>query len=58
LEAGGIDTVVVGVKEPRTFIGENVCERVLGEKGTVYLHVTGLEKEILEVAERGHEKEG
>ncbi|KAF8534557.1 cytidine deaminase-like protein, partial [Trichophaea hybrida] len=54
LETGGIDTVVVGVKEPTTFIKENVCERVLREKGIVYLHVSGLEREILEVAERGH----
>lgn len=54
LEVGGITTVVVGVKEPETFIKENVAEKVLRESGVAYVHVPGLEKEILEVAERGH----
>jgi tRNA pseudouridine synthase 8/2,5-diamino-6-(5-phospho-D-ribitylamino)-pyrimidin-4(3H)-one deaminase len=56
LEAGGIGTVYVGVKEPATFVKENIAEKVLGERGVSYVHVPGLEKEILECAERGHEK--
>lgn len=58
LDAGGIATVVVGAKEPKTFIQENVCERVLQDGGIAYVHVSGLEKEILEAAERGHGTKG
>ncbi|KAM3083776.1 hypothetical protein ACMFMF_001141 [Clarireedia jacksonii] len=52
----GIRKVVVGVKEPETFVGENEGRRRLEEKGIEVLAVEGLEKEILEVATAGHTK--
>jgi tRNA pseudouridine synthase 8/2,5-diamino-6-(5-phospho-D-ribitylamino)-pyrimidin-4(3H)-one deaminase len=54
-ENRGISLVVVGVKEPTTFVAVNVAEKELSESGVGYLHVPGLEKEILEVAKQGHE---
>ena len=56
IAAGKIRTVYVGVKEPTTFIQENVAERKLRENGIRYVHVSGLEKEILEAAFKGHEE--
>ncbi|KAA8895522.1 cytidine deaminase-like protein [Sphaerosporella brunnea] len=55
-ENRGITVVVVGVKEPSTFIAENVAERNLKDAGVEYLYVGGLEGEILEAATKGHGK--
>lgn len=52
---GGIKTVYLGVKEPETFVGENEGRAKLEEAGVEYVHVTGFEKEILEVATAGHQ---
>ena len=52
---GGIQTVYLGVKEPETFVGENRGKAKLEEAGIACVHVTGLEKEILEVATAGHQ---
>ena len=52
---GGIKTVYVGVKEPEKFVGENVGRAKLEKAGIEYVHVSGLEAEILEVATAGHE---
>ncbi len=57
LKAGGIKVVYVGVKEPEKFVGENVGRAKLEEAGIEYVHVPGLEAEILEVATAGHEKD-
>ena len=57
LEHGGISVVYVGVKEPEKFVGENVGRAKLEEAGIKYVHVPGLEAEILEVATAGHEKQ-
>jgi tRNA pseudouridine synthase 8/2,5-diamino-6-(5-phospho-D-ribitylamino)-pyrimidin-4(3H)-one deaminase len=54
LEAGTLATVYIGVREPDTFIHQNMAEEKLRAAGISYVHVTGLEKEILEVAKRGH----
>lgn len=51
---GGIKVVYVGVKEPEKFVGENVGRAKLEEAGIKYIHVPGLEKEILGVATAGH----
>ena len=56
LESGGIKVVYVGVKEPETFVGENVGRAKLEGAGIGYVHVPGLEREILEVATAGHDK--
>ena len=56
VETGGIKVVYVGVKEPEKFVGENVGRAKLEEAGIEYVHVPGLEAEILEVATAGHEK--
>ena len=55
-EKGKIRVVYVGVREPEKFVGENVGRKKLEEGGIEYVHVTGLEAEILEVATAGHEK--
>jgi len=57
VDAGGIGTVVVGVKEPNTFVQGNQAQELLEAKGIRYLYVPGLEREILVVAERSHKKE-
>ncbi|KAI5850879.1 cytidine deaminase-like protein [Tricharina praecox] len=57
VDAGGIGTVVVGVKEPNTFVQGNQAKELLEVKGIKYLYVPGLEREILVVAERSHKKE-
>ena len=49
-----IGTVYVGVKEPETFIHRNVAQEKLLAGGVRYVHVSGLEAEILEVARKGH----
>ncbi|EDN95530.1 hypothetical protein SS1G_11408 [Sclerotinia sclerotiorum 1980 UF-70] len=50
----GIQKVVVGVKEPEKFVGENEGRRKLEDAGIEVLLVEGLEEEILEVATAGH----
>jgi len=52
----GIQTVYVGVKEPEKFVGENSGRAKLEQAGIEYIHVPGLEEEILAVATAGHEK--
>ena len=54
LEFGKIKMVFVGVTEPETFVKKNVGLEKLRAEGIEYVHVSGLEKECLEVAERGH----
>lgn len=54
---GGIQKVYVGVQEPEKFIGSNVGKAKLQEAGTEYIHVKGMEDEILKVATAGHEKD-
>ena len=56
LKTGGIKIVYLGVKEPEKFVGENMGRAKLEEAGIEYVHVPGLEAEILEVATAGHEK--
>lgn len=56
IEARRIKKVVVGVSEPEKFVSENNARKILEDAGILYEHVTGLEKEILEVATAGHEK--
>ncbi|KAL2056980.1 hypothetical protein ABVK25_002719 [Lepraria finkii] len=51
---GEIQTVYVGVKEPEKFVGENAGNAKLEEAGIEYIHVPGLEREILAVATAGH----
>jgi len=51
---GGIRTVYVGVQEPETFVGENAGRARLEDAGIRYVHVGGLEREILKVATAGH----
>jgi len=51
-----IKTVVCGVKEPETFVGENQGRKALEAAGIEVLYVTGLEDEIIKVATAGHEK--
>ncbi|CAD6443906.1 27f600bf-16d4-42ff-b9a8-1a206dae1d8d [Sclerotinia trifoliorum] len=50
----GIRKVVVGVREPEKFVGENEGRRKLEDAGIEVLLVKGLEEEILEVATAGH----
>ncbi|TEY48009.1 hypothetical protein BOTCAL_0299g00040 [Botryotinia calthae] len=50
----GIRKVVVGVKEPEKFVGENEGRGRLEEAGIEVLLVEGLEEEILKVATAGH----
>jgi pyrimidine deaminase RibD-like protein len=52
----GIVRVVVGVAEPGTFVGVNEGRKRLEEAGIEFVHVEGLEEEILEVATAGHKK--
>ncbi|KAI2463745.1 cytidine deaminase-like protein [Annulohypoxylon bovei var. microspora] len=51
-----IKTVYVGVYEPEKFVSDNSSKRKLKDAGIEFIHVAGLEKEILEVATAGHEK--
>jgi pyrimidine deaminase RibD-like protein len=53
-----ITTVVCGVREPETFVGENQGRKALEDAGITVLYVTGLEEEILKVATAGHVKDG
>ncbi|KAK8085125.1 Bifunctional protein RIB2 [Apiospora hydei] len=54
--AAKIRTVYVGVYEPEKFVSDNSGRQKLQDAGIAYVHVPGLEKEILEVATAGHEK--
>ncbi|KAK8044603.1 Bifunctional protein RIB2 [Apiospora rasikravindrae] len=54
--AAKIRTVYVGVYEPEKFVSENSGRQKLQDAGIKYVHVPGLEKDILEVATAGHEK--
>ena len=56
LKAGRIQVIYVGVKEPEKFVGKNVGREKLEDAGIQYVHVPGLEAEILEVATAGHQK--
>lgn len=49
-----IKTVYVGVKEPETFVGENVGRSKLEQAGIQVVLVDGIEEEILKVATAGH----
>ncbi|OTB09515.1 hypothetical protein M426DRAFT_316058 [Hypoxylon sp. CI-4A] len=51
-----IKTVFVGVYEPEKFVSENSSKQKLKNAGIEFVHVAGLEKEILEVATAGHDK--
>ncbi|KAI1758272.1 cytidine deaminase-like protein [Xylaria castorea] len=50
-----IKTVYVGVQEPDTFVSGNSSRRKLEKAGIEVRLVSGLEKNILEVATAGHE---
>lgn len=52
--AGVIKTVYVGVMEPKKFVEENTGRSALEEAGVQFVHVGGLEDEILAVAKAGH----
>ncbi|KAH7419147.1 cytidine deaminase-like protein [Cadophora sp. MPI-SDFR-AT-0126] len=52
-----VKTVYVGVKEPEKFVGQNTGRRQLEDGGIEVILVEGMEKEILEVATAGHNKE-
>lgn len=49
-----INIVYVGVQEPETFVGENLGRARLEGAGIEYVHVPGLEEQILAVATAGH----
>lgn len=53
--AGVIRTVYVGVMEPEKFVAENTGREALEKAGIQFVHVEGLEDEILSVAKAGHE---
>lgn len=50
----GVRTVYVGVTEPDKFVETNTGRRALEAAGIGFVHVPGLEKDILEVATAGH----
>ncbi|KAI6088698.1 cytidine deaminase-like protein [Hypoxylon rubiginosum] len=50
-----IKTVYVGVQEPEKFVSGNSSKQKLENAGIAFVHVAGLEKDILEVATAGHE---
>lgn len=52
--AGVIKTVYVGVLEPQKFVQENTGRAALEEAGMQFVHVGGMEDEILAVAKAGH----
>lgn len=49
-----IQTVYVGVMEPEKFVSDNTGRRLLEEAGIRFVHVAGLEEEILAIATAGH----
>ncbi|KAL9636881.1 MAG: hypothetical protein Q9164_002557 [Protoblastenia rupestris] len=52
----GVCKVYVGVQEPEKFVDANKGRKRLEDAGVEYVHVPGLEKEILEVATAGHQQ--
>ncbi|QDS72594.1 hypothetical protein FKW77_001413 [Venturia effusa] len=56
VRAQKIRTVVCGVEEPETFVGENKGRQILRDAGIEVVYVQGLEEEILKVATAGHVK--
>ncbi|KAH6678809.1 cytidine deaminase-like protein [Plectosphaerella plurivora] len=50
-----IGTVYVGVMEPQQFVSENTGRGMLEAAGVRFVHVPGMEGEILAVATAGHE---
>lgn len=54
----GIKIVYLGVREPETFVGENVGRAKLEANGILCVHVSGFEEDILKVATAGHENVG
>lgn len=53
----GIQRVIFGAKEPGTFVQDSASCRMLDEAGVPWEYVPGLEREILQVAMAGHEKQ-
>lgn len=53
--AGTIKTVYVGVMEPKKFVADNTGREALEMAGIQFVHVGGLEDDILTVAKAGHE---
>ncbi|KAI1403883.1 cytidine deaminase-like protein [Hypoxylon fuscum] len=51
-----IKKVYVGVYEPDKFVTANSSKQKLKDANIEFVHVAGLDKEILEVATAGHEK--
>jgi pyrimidine deaminase RibD-like protein len=51
---GGVATVVYGLREPGTFVGDSAGRRELEAAGVEVVVVPGLEEEILKVATAGH----
>jgi pyrimidine deaminase RibD-like protein len=54
---GAIKVVYVGIKEPETFIGENVGRKRLEDAGIAVTIVEGMQDRILEISTAGHEKQ-
>ncbi|GFF31579.1 hypothetical protein IFM46972_03267 [Aspergillus udagawae] len=53
---GAVKVVYVGIKEPETFIGQNLGRKMLEDGGVVVEHVESLEQQILQVSMAGHDK--
>jgi pyrimidine deaminase RibD-like protein len=53
---GGIDVVYSGVREPDTFVQANESRSRLEQQGVQYVHIGGLEDDILETAKAGHQQ--
>lgn len=54
----GVEKVYFGLKEPGTFIGESKGCQMLTAAGIHWEIVSGMERDILEVATAGHENQG
>lgn len=52
--AGVIKVVYVGVMEPKKFVEDNTGRAALEKAGVQFVHVAGMEDEILTVAKAGH----
>jgi pyrimidine deaminase RibD-like protein len=55
--AAGIQTVYLGVTEPKHFMEDNTGRTKLEANGVKCVHVSGLEEEILKVATAGHKRD-
>ncbi|WYZ37854.1 hypothetical protein EsH8_II_001360 [Colletotrichum jinshuiense] len=51
-----IKSVYVGVQEPERFVKDNIGRSALESAGVDFVHIKGLEGEILQVATAGHVK--